>query len=70
MSKYWTCQMGDLFCSNGWTCMVQVAMLGNLGKLASSAKKNFRKPKLAAFPQKGVAIHGIYDCVHLAMDYM
>ena len=36
----------DDFCSNGWTCMVQVPVSGKLGILASPAKKNFGKSKL------------------------
>ena len=39
------------YCSNSWTCMVQVPVLG---KLCSPAKKNFGKPKTPLMPNMKV----------------
>ena len=30
--KCWTCQMGDLFCANGWKCMIQIPVIVCLWK--------------------------------------
>ena len=49
--------MGDLFYSTGWTCVVQVPVLG---KLSSPDKKNFGKPKMCLFYKISLIMSQLY----------